>query len=57
MKCPKCNHEFEIEDKRGEQQKLGMVKKAVKGIPMSRPAFGYKFYKGELIPTENFREV
>lgn len=57
MKCPKCEHEFEIENKRGEQQKQGMIKKAVKGNAMSRPAFGYKFSNRELIPAENFREI
>lgn len=58
MKCPNCNYEFEVESpKRGEQQKAGMIKKASKGSPMSRPAFGYKFSNGELVPTENFREV
>ena len=41
----------------GEQQKKGMIKKASKGIPMSRPPFGYKFENGKLIPAENFREI
>jgi site-specific DNA recombinase len=56
MKCPKCNHEFEKEN-RGEKQKLGMIEKASKGNPVSRPAFGYKFSKGRLVPRESFREV
>ncbi len=55
MKCEKCGHE--MQESRGEQQKQGMVKKALTGLPMSRPAFGYKFENGKLIPAENFREV
>lgn len=57
MKCPKCNHEFEIKKSRGENQKLGMIKKAAKGKIVSRPAFGYKILNHKLIPAENFREV
>ena len=45
------------QNKRGQQQKLGMIKKAAKGNPMSRPAFGYKFSNQGLVLTENFREV
>ena len=56
MKCPHCGKNIEIED-RGKKQKFGMTKKAAEGIPMSRPAFGYKFINKELIPAENFREV
>lgn len=59
MKCPHCGGEIEIEDvlDRGKKQKLGMVKKAEKGKPMSRPAFGYKFSDKRLIPAQNFREI
>jgi len=38
-------------------QKKGMIKKATKGLPMSRPAFGYQFQKGNLIPAENYSEI
>ena len=57
MKCPKCNHEFEVKNNRGEKQKLGMIKKDAKGNPMSRPAIGYKFSNEEMVPAENFKEV
>ncbi len=56
MKCPKCGHEFE-EENRGEKQKQGMIKKAMKGNLMSRAPFGYKIQDGKLIPAENFREI
>lgn len=52
--CPHCGKEFAIENK---FQKSGMIKKASIGNPMSRPAFGYKFENGNLIPAENFREI
>lgn len=60
MICPHCKKEFEIENikDRGEQQKLGMIKKASQGEHMSRVPFGYKWSsEGELIPAENFREI
>ncbi|MEN7982518.1 MAG: recombinase family protein [Nanoarchaeota archaeon] len=38
-------------------QKKGMVKKATIGLPMSRPAFGYKFENKNLIPAENQDEI
>jgi len=41
----------------GRPQKRGMIKKASEGIPMSRPPFGYKYKRGDLIPSENWREV
>lgn len=41
----------------GEKQKKGMVKKAIKGNPMSRAPFGYKMVEGKLIPAENFKEI
>ena len=42
---------------RGENQKKGMITKAVKGHVMSRAPFGYCLEDGILIPAENFREV
>lgn len=42
---------------RGETQKQGMVKKAIKGGVMSRAPFGYKIENKKLIPAENFREI
>lgn len=56
MKCPNCSHEFQA-DKRGEMQKLGMIKGAEKGNMMSRPPFGYKFSAEGLVSAENFREI
>ncbi len=41
----------------GMPQKKAMVKKALQGKIMSRPAFGYKTENKKLIPAENFREV
>ncbi len=42
---------------RGEQQKKGMIKKAIKGNLMSRAPFGYKIKDKNLVPAENFQEV
>ena len=42
---------------RGEIQKQGMIKKAIKGNLVSRAPFGYKIENKKLFPTENFREV
>lgn len=42
---------------RGETQKQGMVKKAIKGGVMSRAPFGYKIENKKLMPAENFREI
>jgi len=43
---------------RGENQKLGMIKKSSKGWHMSRVPFGYqRDSKGCLVPAQNFREV
>lgn len=56
MKCPKCEHEFE-EENRGEKQKQGMIKKARKGNLMSRAPFGYKIQDGKLIPAENSEKI
>ena len=38
-------------------QKQGMIKKAIKGNPMSRAPFGYMLINRALIPAENFREI
>ncbi len=38
-------------------QKRGMIKKAITGSPMSRPAFGYKYENKNLIPAENKDEI
>lgn len=43
--------------KPGEKQKKGMVKKAIRGNPMSRAPFGYNIVQGKLVPAQNFREV
>ena len=42
---------------KGKNQKKGMLKKAIKGSPMSRAPFGYKIQNKKLFPAENFREV
>ena len=42
---------------RGETQKKGMIKQAIKGKIMSRIPFGYKLENKKLIPAENFQEV
>jgi len=57
MKCPHCRKEIEMENNRGEQQKLGMIKKASQGNHMSRTPFGYKWENKKLIPALNYREV
>lgn len=46
-----------LKSERIEKQKQGMSNKASQGKPMSRPAYGYKFENGNLIPAENFREI
>ena len=56
MKCVKCGYEFE-EESRGEKQKQGMVKKAIKGHLMSRAAFGYKIKDKKLVQAENSDEI
>ena len=55
MICPHCKKEIKLE--RGEQQKLGMIKKASQGNHMSRTPFGYRWENKKLIPALNFREV
>lgn len=65
MKCPKCGHEFEIEDShieiedRGKSQKKGMIKKFSEGRHMSRAPFGYEWdLKSKmLLPAQNSKEV
>lgn len=64
MKCPKCGHEFEIEEKesggdRGDIQKKGMIKKFSEGNHMSRAPFGYEWNLKEkiLVPAQNSREI
>jgi hypothetical protein len=64
MKCPKCGHEFEIEENengedRGYIQKKGMIKKFSEGNHMSRAPFGYEWNLKEkiLIPAQNSREI
>ena len=42
---------------RGEIQKQGMVKKAIKGGVMSRAPFGYLIENKKLIPAENKDEI
>ena len=37
--------------------KKGMIKKATIGLPMSRPAFGYKYENKNLVPAENQNEI
>ena len=46
-----------LANSRGENQKLGMIKKASQGNHMSRTPFGYKWENKKLIPAPNFREV
>jgi len=46
-----------LEKRKGELQKKGMIKKAEEGKIMSRAAWGYKIEKGKLIPAENFRKI
>jgi DNA invertase Pin-like site-specific DNA recombinase len=53
MKCPNCNHEFEIEN----NQKKGMLEKAKSGKVVSRPAFGYHLENGKLVPNEKAKIV
>ena len=38
-------------------QKEGMIKRAIKGNPMSRAPFGYVLINGSLNPAENFNEI
>jgi hypothetical protein len=41
----------------GEKQKIGMMKKAVKGNLMSRSPFGYKIENKKLVPAQNSKEI
>lgn len=58
MICPYCKKEFDSE-KRGEKQKIGMIKQASKGNHVSRIPFGYKwdYENKKIIPAQNFLEV
>ena len=49
--------EIEKLKNRGETQKQGMVKKAIKGGVMSRAPFGYKIENKKLMRAENFLEI
>ncbi len=49
--------EIEKLKNRGEIQKQGMVKKAIKGGVMSRAPFGYLIENKKLIPAENKDEI
>ena len=40
-----------------ENQKQGMIKKAVRGISMSRAPFGYNIVDGQLMPADNSKEI
>jgi len=53
----KLKKELEELRKRGEIQKQGMVKKAIKGGVMSRAPFGYKIENKKLVPAENADEI
>lgn len=63
MKCPKCGHEFEIEEgiqeNRGQSQKKGMIKKSAEGKHMSRAPLGYDWDLKEkmLVPSQSSREI
>ena len=63
MKCPKCGHEFEIENKfkenRGQSQKKGMIKKSSEGRHMSRAPLGYDWNLKEklLVPSQSSKEI
>jgi hypothetical protein len=63
MICPKCGHEFEIENKkeedRGDSQKKGMLKRSAEGRHMSRAPLGYDWNLKEklLVPSQSFREI
>ena len=40
-----------------DNQKQGMMKKAIKGNLMSRAPFGYRIEDGKLLHSENFKEI
>jgi len=47
-----------LKNKRGHEQKKGMISKATEGKIMSKPAFGYKIERGKLIrDEENSKKV
>ena len=53
----KLKQELEKLKARGETQKKGMIKKAIKGGVMSRAPFGYNIENKKLVPAENSREI
>lgn len=53
----KLKREIERLKNRGEFQKQGMIKKAIKGGIMSRAPFGYKIVNKKLVPAENQDEI
>jgi len=61
QKLKKENEELkkEIEKlrSRGENQKRGMVKKAIQGGVMSRAPFGYNIENKKLVPADNHGEI
>jgi len=62
MICPKCGHEFgieEINEDRGHSQKEGMIRKSSEGKHMSRAPLGYDWDLKEktLIPSQSSREI
>ena len=62
MICPKCGHEFEVEEineDRGHSQKEGMIRKSSEGKHMSRAPLGYDWNLKEktLIPSQSSREI
>jgi len=44
-------------NEKGENQKKGMIEKALKGDIMSRAPFGYIIQDKKLIPAQNFAEI
>ena len=63
MKCPKCGHEFAVqerpEEERGNIQKKGMIKKSAEGRHMSRAPLGYEWNLKDkmLVPSQSSREI
>lgn len=62
MICPKCGHEFEIEqpeENRGDLQKEGMIRKFSEGKHMSRAPLGYEWNLKEkiLVPAQYSSEI
>jgi len=57
IECPNCHHKFNEVDSRGKKQKIGMLKKVIKGNIVSRPAFGYQLSAQGIIPAQNSKEI